>query len=68
MSQAHDSDDAGDVSLSLEDEWYVARDEETGVASQGKTRAEALANLAEALVLHERPVPDAEEHRRTGRS
>ena len=61
MSQARDPDDAGDVTLPLEDEWYVARDEETGVASQGKTRAKALANLAEALELHERPVPEGED-------
>ena len=33
MSQARDPDDAGAVSLTLEGEWYVARDEETGVAS-----------------------------------
>mgnify|MGYP002338730371 CR=1 FL=1 len=52
------SDDIGDVTLTLEDGRYVARDEETDVASQGKTRPEALANLAEALKLHERPVPD----------
>ncbi|WP_049937459.1 type II toxin-antitoxin system HicB family antitoxin [Haloplanus natans] len=58
MSQARDPEDAGDVTLTLDGEWYVARDEETGVASQGKTRAEALANLAEALELHERPVPE----------
>jgi len=61
MSQTRDPDDAGSVTLSLEGDWYVARDEETGVASQGKTRAEALANLAEALELHERPVPDNED-------
>ena len=61
MSQARDPDDAGAVSLTLEGEWYVARDEETGVASQGKTRAEALANLAEALELHERPVSEDED-------
>jgi len=61
MSQARDPDDAGAVSLNLEGEWYVARDEETGVASQGKTRAEALANLAEALELHERPVSEDED-------
>ncbi|WP_281272897.1 type II toxin-antitoxin system HicB family antitoxin [Haloplanus rubicundus] len=29
--------------------------------SQGKTRAEALANLAEALELHERPVSEDED-------
>jgi predicted RNase H-like HicB family nuclease len=61
MSKARDPDDAGAVTLTLEDEWYVARDEETGVASQGKSRAEALANLAEALELHEQPVPEDED-------
>jgi predicted RNase H-like HicB family nuclease len=58
MSQARNPDDVDDVTLTLEDGWYVARDEETGVASQGETRPEALANLAEALKLHERSVPD----------
>lgn len=33
MSQARDPDDAVDVSLILEGDWYVARDKETGVAS-----------------------------------
>jgi len=61
MSQARDANDAGDVTLSLEGEWYVARDEETGVTSQGKSRAEALANLAEALELYDRPVPEGED-------
>jgi len=61
MSQARETDDSSDVTISLEGEWYVARDEETGVASQGKTRPEALANLAEALELHERPVPEEED-------
>jgi hypothetical protein len=39
----------------------TARDIETGVASYGETKAEALAMLAEALVLHENggePVDD----------
>jgi predicted RNase H-like HicB family nuclease len=34
-------------------EWWVATDIETGVASQGETRAEALANLDEAVALHQ---------------
>jgi predicted RNase H-like HicB family nuclease len=42
------------------DGFIVARDEETGIASQGETKSEALANLAESLQLHERPVPDDE--------
>jgi predicted RNase H-like HicB family nuclease len=61
MSRAREPDDAGAVTLTLEGDLYVARDEETGVASQGKTRAEALANLAEALELHERPIPEDED-------
>ena len=32
-----------------EDGWWTARDDATGVASQGETKEEALENLAEAL-------------------
>jgi predicted RNase H-like HicB family nuclease len=39
------------VTVSPDDGWYVARDEQTGVASHGETRVEALANLADALEL-----------------
>lgn len=35
-----------------DDGWWVARDEATGVASQGETRQDALANLDEAVALH----------------
>lgn len=60
MSRARDPDDADTtaVTITQEGEWYVARDEASGVASQGDTRATALANLAEALELHEEPLPD----------
>lgn len=37
--------------LTQEDDWWVARDEEVGVTSQGKTREEALENLDEAVEL-----------------
>jgi len=37
------------ITLTDEGEWWVARDTETGVTSQGKTRHEALDNLDEAL-------------------
>jgi predicted RNase H-like HicB family nuclease len=37
------------ITLTREDDWWVARDEDTGVASQGKSRQEALENLDEAL-------------------
>lgn len=32
-----------------EDGWWTARDEDTGVASQGRTKADALENLADAV-------------------
>ena len=35
-----------------EGEWFVARARGVEVASQGRTRAEAIANLREALELH----------------
>lgn len=37
------------ITLTDEGEWWVARDTETDVTSQGKTRHEALDNLDEAL-------------------
>lgn len=46
------------VTITKEGDWFVAKDEESGVASQGKTRAEALEMLAEALTLHEKPVSE----------
>ena len=40
------------VYILKEDDWYVANSVETGVASQGKTIEESLANLKEALELY----------------
>lgn len=37
------------LTLSEDEEWWVARDEETGVSSQGRTRVAALDNLDEAI-------------------
>ena len=37
-------------------QWYVAQCREVDVASQGKTEAEGLANLKEALELHFEPL------------
>lgn len=48
---------------------WVARDEETGVASQGETREEALEMLDEAVALHKGEIghePTAEELREMG--
>ncbi|PSP78507.1 type II toxin-antitoxin system HicB family antitoxin [Halobacteriales archaeon QS_1_68_20] len=48
--------------LENDDGWWTATDVEAGVASQGETRQEALANLDEAVALHRgeigRPVTD----------
>jgi predicted RNase H-like HicB family nuclease len=41
------------IILTEEDDWWVAKDDETGVASQGETREEALEMLDEAVALHE---------------
>lgn len=54
--------DAETITVTESDGWFVARDETTGVASQGRTKAEAIANLADAIELHGQPVPeDADE-------
>lgn len=64
--------DAGDSDSSrreirlveADDGGWSAIDEETGVASQGETRSEALVNLDEAVALHKgeigEPVTDAD--------
>ena len=48
------------ASVCKEGDWYVAQALEAGVASQGQTVDDALANLREALELHlEPPSPTA---------
>jgi predicted RNase H-like HicB family nuclease len=37
------------ITLTREADWWVAKDEATGVTSQGKSRHDALENLDEAL-------------------
>ena len=54
------------ASIWHEGQWVVAQCLEIDVASQGKTEAEALANLKEALELHfEPPHPPAKPQIRT---
>lgn len=52
------SPDDDTIVVTRTDDWYVAKDEDTGIASQGASKAEALANLAEALSLSERSVSE----------
>ncbi|MGB9964063.1 type II toxin-antitoxin system HicB family antitoxin [Halobacterium hubeiense] len=37
------------ITLTKDDGWWIAKDTETGVSSQGRTRAQALDNIDEAL-------------------
>ncbi len=46
------------ITLTQEDDWWVAKDEEIGVASQGRTRQEALENLDEAVALYKGEIGD----------
>jgi hypothetical protein len=42
------------ITLTEDGDWWIARDTETGVVSQGETHEEALANLDEALEVPQR--------------
>ncbi len=41
-----------EIRLWTEDDWWIAKDLETSVTTQGKTRAKALENLDEAVALY----------------
>ena len=58
-ARAEDDPDTITVSEGESTDSFVARDEATGVVSQGKTKVEALVNLADALKLY--PQSDSEE-------
>ena len=47
------------VTVSEEENWYVATESTTGIASQGKSRDEALANIQEALELYYEDIPES---------
>lgn len=57
-AQSRSNGNGETITVTRSDDWYVAKDESSGVASQGKTKVKALENLAEALELHNRPVPE----------
>lgn len=46
------------ITVWQEDEWCLAKDQQTGITTQGETRAAALHNLAEAIELHAKPIPE----------
>jgi predicted RNase H-like HicB family nuclease len=43
----------GEIRLWQEDDWWIAKDVETGVTTQGESRAAALENLDDAVALHD---------------
>ena len=46
------NDHEDEIRLWREDEWWIAKDVETGVTTQGGSRAIALENLDEAVALY----------------
>jgi predicted RNase H-like HicB family nuclease len=58
---ARRSPDKEQITIRQSDGYFVARDEETGVSSQGETKVEALENLAEALSLYNTPVSEEDD-------
>jgi predicted RNase H-like HicB family nuclease len=53
MTTTNRSDEGVDVRFSYEENLVTATDVETGVAASGDSKADALAELADALTLHE---------------
>ena len=43
----------GEIRLWQDDDWWIARDVETGVTTQGESRNAALENLDDAVALHD---------------
>jgi len=43
----------GEIRLWQEDDWWIARDVETGVTTQGESREAALENLDDAVALYD---------------
>jgi predicted RNase H-like HicB family nuclease len=60
---------ADEIRLWRENGWWVAKDVDTGVTTQGESRETALENLDEAVALHEGDIgrePSEEELRELG--
>ena len=58
-----------EIRLWREDDWWIAKDVETGVTTQAPTRETALENLDEAVALHNGEIgrePTDEELRELG--
>lgn len=68
-STSDGTDHPDEIRLWREDDWWMAEDVDTGVTTQGESREAALANLDEAVALHEGDIgrePTDEELREVG--
>jgi predicted RNase H-like HicB family nuclease len=49
------------ITLTEEGEWWIARDEDAGVTTQGRTRTEAIDNLDEAVACEQAAIDNGDE-------
>lgn len=49
------------ITLTEEGEWWIARDEDAGVTSHGRTRTEAIENLDEAVACERAAIENGDE-------
>jgi predicted RNase H-like HicB family nuclease len=51
-STRHGDTNEGEIRLWQEDGWWIAKEVDTGVTTQGASREEALGNLDDAVAVH----------------
>lgn len=69
MASSTEDPHEGEIRLWREDDWWIAKDIETGVTTQGESRETALDNLDEAVALYNGEIgrePTDEELRELG--
>jgi predicted RNase H-like HicB family nuclease len=49
------------ITLTEEGEWWIAREEDAGVTSHGRTRTEAIENLDEAVACEQAAIENGDE-------
>jgi predicted RNase H-like HicB family nuclease len=61
-SANHDPPNGTTITLTREGDWWLAKDQETGVVSQGRSRQAALENLDEAVAgYHGEGIPPTDD-------
>ena len=49
------------ITLTEEGEWWIARDEDAGITTHGRTRTDAIDNLDEAVACEQAAIEDGDE-------